>query len=62
MALYGTGSNVNQTTDVSAGNYGSASAVPIITVDSDKRIDRNLISLSINTNDEIKNIKLNDWF
>ena len=38
MALYGTGSNVNQTTDVSAGNYGSASAVPIITVDSDKRI------------------------
>ena len=27
-----------------------------------KRIDRNLISLSINTNDEIKNIKLNDWF
>ena len=25
-----------------------------------KRIDRNLISLSINTNDEIKNIKLND--
>ena len=25
-----------------------------------KRIDRNLISLSINTNEEIKNIKLND--
>ena len=38
MALYGTGSNVNQTTDVSAGNYGSTSAVPVITVDSDKRI------------------------
>jgi cytoskeletal protein CcmA (bactofilin family) len=38
MALYGTGSNVNQTTDVSAGNYGSASAIPVITVDSDKRI------------------------
>ena len=38
MALYGTGSNVNQTTDVSAGTYGSTGAVPVITVDSDKRI------------------------
>jgi len=38
MALYGTGSNVNQTTDVSAGNYGSGNAIPVITVDSDKRI------------------------
>ena len=38
MALYGTGSNVNQTTDVSAGTYGGSSAVPVITVDSDKRI------------------------
>ena len=38
MALYGTGSNVNQTTDVSADTYGSASAVPRITVDSDGRI------------------------
>ena len=38
MALYGTGSNVNQTTDVSAGNYGSSTAIPIITIDSDKRI------------------------
>ena len=38
MALYGTGSNVNQTTDVSAGDYGSGNAIPVITVDSDKRI------------------------
>ena len=38
MALYGTGSNVNQTTDVSADTYGSSSAVPRITVDSDGRI------------------------
>ena len=45
MALYGTGSNVNQTTDVSAGNYGSASAIPIITVDSDKRLTHLLVML-----------------
>ena len=45
MALYGTGSNVNQTTDVSAGNYGSGNAIPVITVDSDKRIS------AINTSD-----------
>ena len=38
MALNGTGSNVNQTTDVSADTYGSSSAVPRITVDSDGRI------------------------
>ena len=38
MALYGTGSNVNQTTDVSAGNYGSGNAIPVITIDSDQRI------------------------
>ena len=38
MALYGTGSNVNQTTDVSAGDYGSGNAIPVITIDSDKRI------------------------
>ena len=38
MALYGTGSNVNQTTDVSAGDYGSGNAIPVLTVDSDQRI------------------------
>ena len=38
MALYGTGSNVNQTTDVSAGDYGSGNAIPVITIASDKRI------------------------
>ena len=38
MALYGTGSNVNQTTDVSAGTYGSGNLIPVITVDSDQRI------------------------
>ena len=38
MALYGTGSNVNQTTDVSAATYGSGNLIPVITVDSDQRI------------------------
>ena len=38
MALYGTGSNVNQTTDVSAATYGSGNAIPVITVDSDQKI------------------------
>ena len=38
MALYGTGSNVNQTTDVSAATYGSGNVIPVITVDSDQRI------------------------
>ena len=38
MALYGTGSNVNQTTDVSADTYGSGNLIPVITVDSNKRI------------------------
>lgn len=38
MALYGDGSNVNKTVSVSAGNYGSASAVPVLTVDSNQRI------------------------
>ena len=27
-----------------------------------KRIDKNLISTSLNTNEEIKNLNLNDWF
>jgi len=39
MALYGNGSNVNHTTDVSsATNYGSSSAVPVITIDGNQRI------------------------
>jgi len=44
MALYGTGSNITNTTDVAAGNYGSANAVPRITVDANGRIS------AINTN------------
>ena len=38
MALYGDGSNVNKTTDATAATYGSASAVPQITVDGNQRI------------------------
>ena len=39
MALYGDGSNVNKTTDATASTtFGSATAVPIITVDANQRI------------------------
>ena len=38
MALYGDGSNVNKTTSATAATYGSASAVPQITVDANQRI------------------------
>ena len=39
MALYGDGSNVNKTTDATASTtFGSASAVPQITVDANQRI------------------------
>ena len=39
MALYGDGSNVNKTTDATASTtFGSASAVPVITVDANQRI------------------------
>ena len=49
MALYGNGSNVNHTTDVStAQDYGSASAVPVITIDGDQRISAiNTASISL---------------
>ena len=49
MAIYGNAANANVTTDVSAGNYGSSNAIPIITVDSDKRVSAiNTASLTIN--------------
>tara|TARA_Y100001963_G_scaffold57602_1_gene80593 strand:- start:563 stop:1384 length:822 start_codon:yes stop_codon:yes gene_type:complete len=38
MAFHGTGSNVNQTVSVNAATYGSGNAIPVITVDSNKRI------------------------
>ena len=44
MALFGTGSNITNTTSVAAGNYGTANAVPSITVDANQRIS------AINTN------------
>ena len=49
MALYGNGSNVNHTTDVSsATNYGSSSAVPVITIDGNQRISAiNTASISL---------------
>ena len=55
MAIYGNAANANVTVDASAGNYGSSNAIPVITVDSDKRISAiNEASLtldaSVNTN------------
>ena len=44
MAFHGSGSNITNTTSVAAGNYGSANAVPSITVDANQRIS------AINTN------------
>ena len=38
MAFHGTGSNVNQTTSVNAGTYGSGNAIPVITIDANKRV------------------------
>ena len=38
MAIFGNAANANVTVDPSAGNYGSATKIPVITVDSDKRI------------------------
>jgi len=55
MAFYGNAANANVTVDPAAGNYGSSNAIPVITVDSDKRISAiNTASLtldaSVNTN------------
>ena len=38
MALYGNGANVNVTVDANSGTYGSATAIPVITVSGNKRI------------------------
>jgi len=38
MAFHGTGSSVNETVSVNAATYGSGNAIPVITVDSNKRI------------------------
>jgi len=50
MALYGDGSNVNKTTSATAStNFGSASAVPVISVDANQRISAiNTASISLN--------------
>ena len=55
MAFYGNAANANVTTDVSAGNYGSSNAIPVITIDNSGRVDAiNTASLtldaSVNTN------------
>ena len=55
MAIYGNAAKANVTVDQAAGNYGSSTAIPIITVDSDKRISAiNTTALtldaSVNTN------------
>ena len=38
MAFYGNAANVNVTTNVNAGDYGSSTDIPIITIDSNKRV------------------------
>ena len=43
MAFHGNGANLNVTTDVSSGNYGSGNAIPVINIDSSGRLN------SINT-------------
>tara|TARA_R100001079_G_scaffold102399_2_gene67820 strand:- start:713 stop:1453 length:741 start_codon:yes stop_codon:yes gene_type:complete len=43
MAFHGNAANLNVTTDVSAGTYGSGNAIPVINIDSDGRLN------SINT-------------
>jgi len=43
MAFHGNAANLNVTTDVSAGNYGSGNAIPVINIDSSGRLN------SINT-------------
>ena len=62
MALYGDGSNVNKTTDATASTtFGSASAVPQITVDGNQRISAiNNVSItldaSINANASVGDV------
>ena len=43
MAFHGNAANLNVTTDVTAGNYGSGNAIPVINIDSSGRLN------SINT-------------
>jgi len=43
MAFHGNAANLNVTTDVSSGNYGSGNAIPVINIDSSGRLN------SINT-------------
>lgn len=52
MALYGDGVNVTKTTSATAATYGSASAVPQITVDSNQRIS-SISNVSITLNASI---------
>ena len=48
MAFYGNAANANVTVDVALGNYGSSTAIPVITVDSDQRISAiNTASISL---------------
>jgi hypothetical protein len=39
MAFHGNGANINVTTDVSAGTYGSGNAIPVINIDSSGRLN-----------------------
>jgi hypothetical protein len=39
MAFHGNAANLNVTTDVSAGNYGSGNAIPVINIDSSGRLN-----------------------
>jgi hypothetical protein len=53
MALYGDGTNVTKTTGVAAGTYGSATSVPVVTVDANQRISgitNTAITAAVNAN------------
>ena len=45
MAFHGNAANLNVTTDVSSGTYGSGNAIPVINIDSSGRL--NAINTSV---------------
>jgi hypothetical protein len=59
MALYGDGTNVTKTTSVTAGTYGSATSVPVVTVDANQRISgitNTAITAAVNANASVGDV------
>ena len=59
MAIYGSGSNITNTTDASAGTYGNANQVARVVIDNDGRVDsvsNVAITASINANASVGDI------